>query len=235
MPGTKISKHVSVTRIVTDRSTFDQPLRLASPHPTSASKGSKLTVDPNTAENVSHPDEPRNQHSEPDDLGSASGSGALRWFRQYGMGVAKAIIWTVVVVGLSLAGRSAAVQWNSETTKIRSEIEVLDGQLSQPMDADRRDAIVGQRDSLRMAIPSFENLSWTGLAIASILYAMGLVPSAMLLHSPWCLSGEVRDSRPPSSLKRWVTWASTFLEKRWCSCCAVAYWHAMECVRSRRP
>ncbi|TWU49131.1 lysylphosphatidylglycerol synthase transmembrane domain-containing protein [Rubripirellula reticaptiva] len=105
-----------------------------------------------------------------------------------GIRLAKLVISIVVVVGLCLAGKSAIKQWQAETGKIETQIEALGNELAaagekgEATSGDHREAILNEQAVLRSALPYPENLHWSRMAIAAVLYAIGLLPSAMLLR-----------------------------------------------------
>ncbi|MGB7325506.1 MAG: lysylphosphatidylglycerol synthase domain-containing protein [Rubripirellula sp.] len=98
-----------------------------------------------------------------------------------GIRLAKLVISIVVVVGLCLAGKTAIKQWQTETGKIESQIEALGRELS-VADGPLRESILNEQAVLRSALPYPRNLRWSRMAMAAVLYAIGLLPSAMLLR-----------------------------------------------------
>ncbi len=112
----------------------------------------------------------------PEALGVASAGATI------GMRLAKLVVITVVVVGLVIAGRSSIVNWRSASEKIDVQVREIDAALLNETDIDRQDALRDQREALKRGHPSLRNLNWTLIATASGLYALGLLPSAMLLR-----------------------------------------------------
>ncbi|TWU32860.1 lysylphosphatidylglycerol synthase domain-containing protein [Novipirellula artificiosorum] len=95
--------------------------------------------------------------------------------------VAKWIIAVVVVVGLILATRSAIDQWKRETAKVRERIVELDAKVASSKDRKAIAEWTRERQSLARSIPSLANLRWSRVAVAAAFYALGLLPSAMVL------------------------------------------------------
>ncbi|TWT76242.1 hypothetical protein CA13_67340 [Planctomycetes bacterium CA13] len=93
----------------------------------------------------------------------------------------KAVIAVVVVIGLSLATRSAIQSWQDETAKISAEILRLDLQIQDAKEPSKLPGMIAKRESLRGSVPRLSNIQWTRIAIAGLLYGLGLLPSAMVL------------------------------------------------------
>jgi uncharacterized membrane protein YbhN (UPF0104 family) len=103
--------------------------------------------------------------------------------RKLAIRVAKWIIAAIVVVGLALAARSAIRQWESERSRIASSIVEIDRQLENVSDPDRRRELQAERQTLAASLPRLGNLRWDRITLALFLYAVALVPPAMLLRS----------------------------------------------------
>ena len=111
--------------------------------------------------------------------------------RKVAIRVAKWSIAAIVMVGLAMAARSAIRQWQSERLRIGLAIVEIDRQLEQlekapdanRLDANRRRQLEIQRRSLTASLPRLGNLRWDRIALALFLYAIALVPPAMLLRS----------------------------------------------------
>ncbi|QDT07258.1 hypothetical protein K227x_56850 [Rubripirellula lacrimiformis] len=103
--------------------------------------------------------------------------GRKRW-----MAVAKLVILVVVVIGLALAFRSAAQQWSAETAKIDLAIDELQSQADVETDPAVQRELQQQQAALNASRPHPANLNLAWLSVAAWLYALGLLPSGMLLH-----------------------------------------------------
>ncbi|TWU56692.1 hypothetical protein Poly51_26090 [Rubripirellula tenax] len=118
-----------------------------------------------------------NATDESEDRSSTPHAGAPVWKR-----AAQVVIAGIVVVGLVLAGRSSVQNWRLQTTKIEAEIASLEKAISeQPDDAAGR-SMSDRVATLKTSLPSFANIRWGRVAASAVIYALGLLPSAMLLH-----------------------------------------------------
>jgi uncharacterized membrane protein YbhN (UPF0104 family) len=103
--------------------------------------------------------------------------------RKLAIRIAKWSIAAVVIVGLALAARSAVRQWESERSRIASSIVEIDRQLENISDPDQRRELQVERQKLVASLPRLGNLRWDRITLALFLYAVALVPPAMLLRS----------------------------------------------------
>lgn len=86
------------------------------------------------------------------------------------------------MIGLILAASKAAQRWRAETSALTAQARELRTQAAAEPDASvaaelKRDA--ARRES---AVPSLANVRWGRIGLASLLYAIGLLPSGWILH-----------------------------------------------------
>lgn len=96
--------------------------------------------------------------------------------------VAKWIIAIAVAVGLYFAARSALNQWRGESEKLRGEIANLDTALASTTNAAEREELELAKSRLEASLPRLANLRWDRIALASLLYALGLIPPCFVLR-----------------------------------------------------
>lgn len=101
------------------------------------------------------------------------------------MRIARLAVAICVIVGLLLAGRSAVRQWNGQQAAIDRQIETMasDPSLTPQNRIDQAARIESTR-------PSLSNIRWPLIAAAALVYAIGLVPPAMLLDRSLRCLGE---------------------------------------------
>jgi uncharacterized membrane protein YbhN (UPF0104 family) len=92
------------------------------------------------------------------------------------------LIAVAVAIGLCFAARAALTQWDVERGKLRSQIAELEQEISITTDAIRRDGLQRSKSDLEASVPRLANLRWDRIALASLLYAIGLVPPSFLLR-----------------------------------------------------
>ncbi len=97
--------------------------------------------------------------------------------------VAKWIIGLVVVVGLALAARNAIQQWQAEGRRLELAVSEIDQQLAHAANAAERQELERTKMALEASVPRLSNLRWDRIALGSLLYAIGMLPPAMLLRS----------------------------------------------------
>ena len=97
--------------------------------------------------------------------------------------IVKLAIVVVVVVGLALAARSAIVQWRTENDKIQSEIIQIDQRLESLAEPSQAEGLRARRQALLRSRPNLSNLDWLRIAIAALLYTIGLLIPGLVLHS----------------------------------------------------
>jgi uncharacterized membrane protein YbhN (UPF0104 family) len=115
------------------------------------------------------------------DAERSPGRGRPRWRKRL-VTALKLVILVAVVAGLGLAIERAADQWRAETNKLRARIEVLGERIEAATDEQRRAELVAARARLRAQLPTLRNLRWQNVGVACVFYAIGLLPSGMLLH-----------------------------------------------------
>lgn len=116
--------------------------------------------------------------------------------RRRGMLITKIIVAIAVALGLVYAVRSASQNWTSQKQKIESQISELDERLLLEADPVAQSQIRQTRASLRAQLPSWQNVRGDVLVVAAIVYALALVPPAIVLRMNCRLFGQ-----PP----RWST------------------------------
>lgn len=95
--------------------------------------------------------------------------------------VAKWVIAIVVAAGLFLAVRSAIDQWNAEKEKLGGQIADLDQQIAGQADESKREILIRDKSRLESSVPTMANLGWTRIALASLLYALAMLPPGFVL------------------------------------------------------
>lgn len=103
---------------------------------------------------------------------------------------AKILIALLVAAGLYIAAESTLGQWRSESEKLRSRIAEVDDAISQTTHATQREALKRQRELLQATVPSPQNMNWGRVALASLLYGLGLLPPALVLRRALLSLGE---------------------------------------------
>jgi len=95
--------------------------------------------------------------------------------------IVKLTVMIVVVVGLVLATRSALRQWQFEASRLNEKVTQVELEIASQSDGEQREALIQKRNQLRRSVPTLGNLYWMRIAMAAALYAVGLLPSAMVL------------------------------------------------------
>jgi len=108
----------------------------------------------------------------------------------------RVFVTLLVVLGLVYASYKAVGQWRAESNRAAMEIAELDELLSRTDDADQRDLIIEKREQLIANQPLLRNVDYRYLFLAAVSYAIGLIPSALLLCQAIGSFGE----KPPSSI-----------------------------------
>mgnify|MGYP001817650807 FL=1 len=98
------------------------------------------------------------------------------------MRVVKGLIAIVVAIGLYFAARSALDQWNAQRDELSAAIDELDDKIEATDGQPEREILIQQRRRLQANIPRLGNLRWRWLGLSAILYALALIPPALLLH-----------------------------------------------------
>lgn len=96
--------------------------------------------------------------------------------------VAKALIAVVVVVGLLLATRSAINQWNDQRAVALERVAELQQTLSLEDSPGRRVALQAELTRAQERVPELSRLRWSLIALAGLLYLLGLIPGGFVLH-----------------------------------------------------
>lgn len=96
--------------------------------------------------------------------------------------IAKVSIAIAVAIGLYYAVDSAVAQWKLESHKLRLQIADIQQRLMDTEDASQRAELQRSIQDLEATIPRLENLKWDRVGVASLLYALGLIPPAFLLR-----------------------------------------------------
>ena len=91
------------------------------------------------------------------------------------------MISVVVIVGLVLTVRSAFGHWNQQRSIILTKIQKLDQQVELESDPSKRNELRAQRKLVEHQLPSWSNVRFGRLGLASLLYFFGLLPSALVL------------------------------------------------------
>ncbi|MDG2224333.1 MAG: lysylphosphatidylglycerol synthase domain-containing protein [Rubripirellula sp.] len=95
----------------------------------------------------------------------------------------KLVIACVVTIGLVFAVRTSIKQWQNERRNCELRLVELDRELAGAASPKAVDLIREQQKQIRESVPSFQNLNWKLVALAALLYAIGLVPNGILLHN----------------------------------------------------
>lgn len=101
--------------------------------------------------------------------------------------VAKFVIGAVVIVGLVFAMRNAGLQWQQQLESLGGQIDAIDEQLARLNQTPGTDPnaiaeLDRARSDLLRSVPSAGNVRWGYVAVAAILYAIGLFPPGWLLR-----------------------------------------------------
>ena len=96
--------------------------------------------------------------------------------------LAKWLIFLAVLVGLFLSAKTSVTRWNEQSEAIQREIAELDANLEVSIREVDRKSLLAAREKLIASRPTLNNLRWDYLCLSAVLYALGLVPSGVLLH-----------------------------------------------------
>jgi uncharacterized membrane protein YbhN (UPF0104 family) len=96
--------------------------------------------------------------------------------------IAKAIIAMIVVIGLALATRGAVDQWNQQRDAAQQRVAEINRLIETETSVDQRRRLEVRLNSARAEVPSFENLRWSKIGLAGLLYAMSLIPGGIVLY-----------------------------------------------------
>ncbi|MDF1843993.1 MAG: lysylphosphatidylglycerol synthase domain-containing protein [Rubripirellula sp.] len=94
----------------------------------------------------------------------------------------KLVIACVVAIGLFFAVRNSIQQWQNERDNLELRLVELDRELAAATSIETVNQIREEQQRIRDSVPSFQNLNWSLIALAALLYAIGLVPNGILLH-----------------------------------------------------
>ena len=95
----------------------------------------------------------------------------------------KLVIACVVAIGLFIAVRNSIQQWQNERGELELRLIEMDRELAAATSVETVNQIREEQKRLRGSVPSFQNLNWNLIALAALLYAIGLVPNGFLLHN----------------------------------------------------
>jgi uncharacterized membrane protein YbhN (UPF0104 family) len=93
------------------------------------------------------------------------------------------MIAIIVVIGLALSARSAVNQWHAEGQRIAVRLREIDNRIELAESVDERQQLEQSRRTLEKSVPRLRNLHWDRIGLSALLYAIGLLPPAMLLRS----------------------------------------------------
>lgn len=105
------------------------------------------------------------------------GSSGRPWMRFVRWGIA-----AIVIVGLALAIRNGVSQWRGEIEKLRQAMASVEDELGVATEPDRRETLAAELRRLRRGLPTAANIGWGTIGTAAVIYALALLPSAMLLR-----------------------------------------------------
>ena len=106
------------------------------------------------------------------------------------MRIAKWLVGAVVVAGLWIAVQSAVDRWQQQREQMQTQLEEIQLQIEQTTDTQTRAELSQQAADIRASIPRLRNLNWPLIALAGLLYAIGLLPPGVLLHRACHALGE---------------------------------------------
>ncbi|TWU04270.1 lysylphosphatidylglycerol synthase transmembrane domain-containing protein [Stieleria varia] len=96
--------------------------------------------------------------------------------------IAKIVIAIMVTIGLVWSGHKAVIQWNEQTTQLRTQVAELTRAAESADGMEAAEAILAQRDAVLAGIPTLANVNWSRLAIASLLYGLGIMANGLVLR-----------------------------------------------------
>lgn len=94
----------------------------------------------------------------------------------------KLLVAVFVIVGLTVAGRSAIDHWNHQTQSHQLALDQLYRKIDAEADPQLRKQLQDQAVLWAANSPSLGNLRWKKLFVASVLYAIGLLPAGLVLR-----------------------------------------------------
>ncbi|MEM8670278.1 MAG: lysylphosphatidylglycerol synthase transmembrane domain-containing protein [Planctomycetota bacterium] len=97
--------------------------------------------------------------------------------------IIKGVIAVLVVVGLYFATKASFEQWREQRSQIESQLREIENELRTTSAPLREEALRQEQQRLQRSLPTIQNLNWRYIGFAAIIYAMGLVPNGILLHS----------------------------------------------------
>ena len=103
--------------------------------------------------------------------------------RQVLIRAAKWLIALAVVVGLFFAVKSAIAQWDQQKVTVREAIADLDREINSASDDELRGKLEAKKARLQSNLPTFQNLGWARIALASFIYAVALIPPGFVLSA----------------------------------------------------
>lgn len=91
-------------------------------------------------------------------------------------------VFLLVMIGLVIAASKAAQRWRAETAELKAQARDLrDQAASEPNWAVAVD-LKAEAARRELALPSLSNVHWGRIGLASLLYAIGLVPPGWILY-----------------------------------------------------
>jgi len=96
--------------------------------------------------------------------------------------VAKWIILAIVAIGLLMASRKAIEQWKTESANLQADIDLIHQSVAKMVPGPKRTEMEQKQERLEKSRPSIANLRWGRIGIAALLYAVALVPAALVLR-----------------------------------------------------
>lgn len=94
----------------------------------------------------------------------------------------KPVVFLLVAAALVVAAKRSVERWQIETALLRAQARELMTDASGQADPVRRRELIDDATAREAQIPSLGNLKWHRIAIAAVLYAIGLLPPAWVLH-----------------------------------------------------
>lgn len=108
----------------------------------------------------------------------------------------KRLVLIIVAVALAGAAIQAVGRWQIEIAALQADLDSLVDAASKQSDPSKRQAMLADAETKSRQIPSLANLNGSGLAVAAMLYGLGLLPPG------WILFRVLSAMRVPASLAR---------------------------------
>ena len=104
--------------------------------------------------------------------------------------VVRIVIAIVVIIGLALATRKAVQQWNRQAELAAAQATEIQKTIDQETDAAKRQQLLEELERADQSIPRLSNLNWGFIAIAAVLYGVGLLPGGIVLQEAVAVFGQ---------------------------------------------